>query len=74
VKQVREVPPHWEAHLDRRAIADRVGDADFVALLTDETGHDATNIHRELEHGRRFKLVHTSGGPSQVARDLLRAA
>ena len=68
---IREVPPHWEEHLDRRAIDERVSDADYVALLTDETGHDATNILRELRGTRRFKLVHTSGGPSQVVRDLL---
>jgi hypothetical protein len=71
---VVEIPPHWEQKLNQRAVAERVRGADMVALLTDETGHDASNILRELQTALPFKLVHTSGGPSHVVADLLTAA
>lgn len=71
-KEVRQIPPSWEAQLDEQSVRARTENADFVVQITDCIKHDAQQIIRSvLKSGARFEHVPTQGGASRIARELL---
>ena len=74
-REVRDVPPSWEKRLDQGNVAERVRGSDVVAILTDVVKHDAQQIVVGLKGrpGCEYQIVYTSGGPSRIVRELVRA-
>jgi hypothetical protein len=65
-RRIHQVPPHWEERVDDAAVRAKCRESDVVAVLTDETGHDATRNLRTMSELDGFTIVWTKGGPSQV--------
>lgn len=69
---VEHIPAHWDAHVDQRTVDLRTKSATHLVLLADVCGHQEQKILRNLTRKRGTPLVLTGGGPSRVARDLMR--
>ena len=72
-----EVAPSSEDHVDRARVRDRVAGRDLVAVIAGYTGHDLTNLVRELQRAGEItgRLIWPKcRGKSGVVREILAAA
>ncbi|GAB4423679.1 MAG: hypothetical protein OHK0015_01490 [Chloroflexi bacterium OHK40] len=71
-----EVAPSSEDHMDRTKVRERVVDRDLVAVITGYTGHDLTNIVRDLQRAGDVSgriIWPKCRGKSGVVREILAA-
>jgi hypothetical protein len=72
-----EVAPSSEDHVSRERVLERIAGSNLIAVITGYTGHDLTNIVRDLLHGGQISgqvLWLSCRGKSGVVRDILAAA
>jgi len=71
-----EVPPSSEGHIDRGLVRDRTTGRDLVVVITGYTGHDLTNIVRDLQRTGDIAspvIWPACRGKSGVVREILKS-
>lgn len=69
-----EIAPSTDDHVDKARVRERVVDRDLVVVITGYTGHDLTNIIRDLQQSQDLtgKLIWPKcRGKSGVVREIL---
>lgn len=72
-----EVAPSSEDHMDRAKVRDRVAGRDLVVVVAGYTGHDLTNLVRDLQRAGEVTgrvIWPACRGKSGVVREILAAA